>query len=389
MDEAHPGTADSISAPRAPGSTGARSPRIWLVVGDRLGDNAQVENLVAALDMPCERRYVRVKDPWVKGKPKVIPSLYHIDLDESDPLTPPWPDVVITVGRRLSMVALWIREQSKGQTRLVLVGKPSGSSAPFSLIITSAEVQIAPGPNVMRISLPLLKVDEERIRAAADEWRDRLERLPRPLVGILVGGPTNPFVYNRSVRQGLITAARQVIERDGGTPYVTTSPRTPPRVVRALREGLPEGARFFEWRRDATDNPYQALLGLADGFIATGDSISMIVEVVKLGKPLAIFSLPYGLIHKVDRIRRVGARWLYQPDEGDWSDGLRQGMRAVGARLRLLPRTRDFTAIHELLIERGLAVPAGVPLRAPSGEVPNDLPAVVARVREIATRMDD
>lgn len=389
MDEAISGTADSTPATRAPGLSEARSPRIWVVVGDRLGDNAQVENLVAALGMPCERRYVRVKDPWIKGKPKVIPSLYHIDLDESDPLLPPWPDMVITVGRRLSMVALWIREQSQGRTRLVLVGKPSGSSEPFSLIITSAEVQIAPGPNVMRISLPLLRVDEDRISAAADEWRNRLELLPRPLVGILVGGPTNPFVYNRSVRQGLIGAARQVIERDGGTPYVTTSPRTPPRVVRALREGLPEGARFFEWRRDATDNPYQALLGLADGFIATGDSISMIVEVVKLGKPLAIFSLPYGWIHKVDRIRRVGARWLYKPDEGVWSDRLRRGLRAVGGSLRLLPRTRDFTAIHELLLERGLAVPVGVPLSAPCGEVPNDLPAVVARVREIATRTDD
>jgi mitochondrial fission protein ELM1 len=354
-----------------------------MIVGDRLGDNAQVENLVAALGMPCGRRYVRVKAPWIKGKPKVIPSLHHLDLENSDPLSPPWPDVVITVGRRLSMVALWIREQSGGRTKLVLVGKPSGSSDPFSLIITSAEVQIAPTPNVMRISLPLLKVDEERIRSATEEWRERLSDLPRPLIGILVGGPTNPFMFDRQVREGLIETAREVIERDGGTPYVTTSPRTPPRVVNALREGLPEGARFFEWKRGAEGNPYQALLGLADGFVVTGDSISMMVEVVKLRKPLAIFRLPYGWLHKIDRIRRVGARWLYQPDKGVAGDRIRHLLRAIGARLRILPRTRDFTAVHDLLIERGLAVEAGRPLGQPTGEIPDDLPRVVARVRAL------
>ncbi len=387
MAQTGPGTTGPAQGQEARVTSGQPAPRIWMVVGDRLGDNSQVENLVAGLDLPCERRYVRVKEPWVKGKPKVVPSLHHIDLERSDPLEPPWPDMVITVGRRLSMVALWIQQESRGHTKLVLVGKPSGSSEPFSLIVTSAEVQIAPRPNVMRISLPLLRIDRDRIRAAAAEWREKLAPLPRPLIGILVGGPTNPFVFNRAVREGLIRTAREVVDRDGGTPYVTTSPRTPPRVVRALREGLPAGARFFEWRRGATDNPYQALLGLADGFVATGDSISMIVEVVKLGKPLAIFPLPYGLIHKVDRIRRVGARWLYQPD-GSGMDGFRRGLRRVGGALRLLPRTRDFTAIHQLLFDRGLAVPAGHPLKMPEGEVPNDLAAVAERVRAVLDEPD-
>ena len=148
-----------------------------------------------------------------------------------------------------------------------------------------------------------------------------------------------------------------------------------------MREGLPEQARFFEWRRGAADNPYHELLGLADGFVVTGDSISMLVEVVKLGKPLAIFPLPYGLIHKIDRVRRVGARWLYQADEGSGPDRIRRALRQVGRSLRILPRTRDFTAVHDLLLNRGLAVSAGRPLTAPSGVVPDDLAAVVKRVR--------
>jgi mitochondrial fission protein ELM1 len=359
------------------------APRIWMIVGDRLGDNAQVETLVGALGLPVERKYVRVEHPWIKGKPKVVPSLHHLDLERSDPLEPPWPDLVITVGRRLSMVALWIRQQSDARTRLALIGKPSGSGRPFSLIITSSEVQIAPAPNILRIALPLLRVDEDKVRAAADAWQARLADLPRPLIGILVGGPTNPFAFTRGVQQRLIAEAVRIAGEQGGTPYVTTSPRTPPRVVDALRDGLPAGARFFEWTRDAPDNPYHALLGLADGFVVTGDSISMLVEVAKLGRPLAIFPLPYGWIHKLDKLRRVGARKLYAPDRGASSDRLRRWLRTLGGWLHILPRTRDFTAIHELLIDRGLAVPAGEPLREPTGHVPEDLSVAVERVRAL------
>ena len=358
----------------------ADAPRIWLITGDRLGDNAQAETLMAAIGLPFERRYVRVKAPWIKGKPKVVPSLHHLDLDASDALTAPWPDVVVTVGRRLTMVARWIQEQSGGRSRIILIGKPSGSTRYYDLIVTSAEIQIPPHDNVHRIGLPLLKVDREKVAQAADTWRERFATLPRPLVAILVGGPTNPFVFNRGVTRRLLQIARDVRSR-GGTPYFTTSPRTPPDATAELRKALPEGTQFFEWQRGATDNPYHALLGLADEFVVTGESVSMLVEVAQLARPLAIFSLPFGPLGRIDQLRRVAARWLYGPPTGSALDGFRRSVCAVGGALRLLPRTRDFTAVHDLLIDRGLAVPAGGAIPPPQGALPNDLPAVVARIR--------
>jgi mitochondrial fission protein ELM1 len=371
-----------MSGAGSPARDDENFPKIWLIVGDRLGDNAQAETLMAATGLRYERRYVRVKSPWIKGKPKVIPSLHHLELAASDQLAPPWPEVVVTVGRRLSMVALWVREQSDGRTRIVLVGKPSGPSHLYDLIITSSEVQIPPAPNVHRIQLPLLRVDEERVRRAADEWRERFAPLPRPLVGILVGGPTNPFVFNRGVTRRLLQIARQVRER-GGTPYFTTSPRTPPAATEALQRGLPDGAVFYAWQRDAPDNPYHALLGLADEFVVTGESVSMLVEVAKLGRPLAIFPLPFGPLGKLDQMRRVAARWLYAPTTGSPLDAVRAALRAAGDALHLLPRTRDFTAVHQLLISRGLAVQAGGEIPPPRGVVPNDLPGAVARIRDL------
>src|SRR5512143_1625776 len=89
-------------------------PRIWLVLGDKAGDNAQVDIIAAALGWPCERKRLFFQAPYVLGKPPFKASLYHIDAARSDPLAPPWPDLVITVGRRPAMAALWIQEQSDG-----------------------------------------------------------------------------------------------------------------------------------------------------------------------------------------------------------------------------------------------------------------------------------
>jgi hypothetical protein len=89
----------------------------------------------------------------------------------------------------------------------------------------------------------------------------------------------------------LVAAARAVVDR-GGTPSVTTGRRTPPAVAEALGAKLPAKAKFFRLALEADDNPYRGLLGLADGFVVTGDSISMMVEIARLGRPLAIFDLP-------------------------------------------------------------------------------------------------
>lgn len=358
----------------------APAPRVWLVLGDKPGDNAQVEVVAAALGWPSERKHVQMRARYVQGKPRVRPSLHHIDRARSDPLEPPWPDLVITIGRRPSMVALWIAERSGGRTRLVLVGKPSGMTGRFDLVVASAEAQLPPLPNVLPITLPLMRVDQARIAAAADAWRARLEALPRPLVAFLIGGPTNPFRYDASVVERLLAEAGRLVA-EGGTPYLTTSRRTPATVVAALRAGLPPGAVLFEWAPDAGDNPYLGLLGLADGFVVTGDSISMMVEIARLGRPLAILDLPTGRLGALDQLRRALVRRLFAPGEG--AGGLRRRLATTLHRSGVLSHTRDFRAFHGILIGRGLAVRAGEPFRPGRSTAPDDLPLVVARIRAL------
>jgi mitochondrial fission protein ELM1 len=355
-------------------------PRVWLVLGDKRGDNAQVEVIAPALGWPCERKYVQMREPYVLGKPHVRPSLHHLDQARSDRLEPPWPDLVITIGRRPSMVALWIAEQSEGRTKLVLVGKPSGMMERFDLVIAGAEAQLPPLPNVLAITLPLMRVEEARIAAAVKIWQARFARLPRPLVAFLIGGPTGPFRYDGAVIEGLLAEVAKVA-RQGGTPYLTTSRRTPAAVVEALRSRLPAGTELFEWTADAGENPYLGLLGLADGFMVTGDSISMMVEIARLGRPLAIFDLPTGRFGAVDQLRRSLTRRLFAP--ASRPGALRQRLATALHRAHVLTHTRDFCAFHRLLIERGLAVRAGQGFSKPRSVAPDDLALVVARIRAL------
>ncbi len=369
------------SSPRAGAEAG--QPRVWLVLGDKKGDNGQVEVVAQALGWTCERKHVAMREPYVHGKPHVHASLHHIDLSRSDALEPPWPDLIITIGRRPSMVALWIREQSGGRAKIVLLGKPSGRVEWYDLIIASAEIILPPLPNVLAITLPLMQIDEATIAGAAEQWRPRLDELPRPLIGFLVGGPTAPFVYNAAMIKRLLQAAKDLAEETGGTPYFTTSRRTPAPVVEALRTGLPSGGRLFAWAPEAQDNPYYGLLALADGLVITGDSISMMVEAIKVGQPVAIFPVPAGPIGTIDQLRRALVRWLFASESDGERGAFRQAAGRLLYRLRVATHTRDFRAFHQLLLDRGLAVPVVQGFASARGQLPDDVTGVVAKIKAV------
>jgi mitochondrial fission protein ELM1 len=264
----------------------------------------------------------------------------------------------------------------------VLFGKPSGLITRFDLVVAGAEVQLPPLPNVLPIRLPLMRPRTSDVEAAVALWQPRLAALPRPLIAMLVGGPTVPFAFDARVSEQLGKLAAEIAAA-GGTPYVTTSRRTPRAVVHALCSELPQGAQLFEWTPESADNPYLALLGLADGFIVTGDSVSMMAEVVRARKPLAILELPLGRLGAIDQVRRSLLRRLFRADGGH----IGQLAVAAAGRAHLLDATRDFRAFHQTLIDRGLAVRAGEPLVPPKGAVPDDLPVVVARIKRLIDTM--
>jgi mitochondrial fission protein ELM1 len=336
---------------------GRPAPLIWLLLSDKLGDNAQVRTIADALPWPSVEKRLLVQPQFATAKPPVIPSLHHLDRVRCDPLEPPWPDLVITIGRRMSMVALWIQEQSQGRTRLAIVGLPRRLEDRFQLVVAATQYRVPDRPNILRLDYPPMRIDEPAIAAAAALWRPRLAGLPRPLTALLVGGRTSALRLDAEVGGRLIARCGRLAA--AGTLYVTTSRRTPKEAVEAIAAALPDGAVLHRWSADQAANPYLALLGLADRFIVTGDSLSMLVEVARLGRPLAIYPLPAA----GGPVARLG-RWL--------GDSLH--------RLGLPVGSREVGDLHRLLIRQGFAVWFGQPFRPAGPRAPDELSRIVERM---------
>jgi mitochondrial fission protein ELM1 len=352
-------------------------PRLWLLLGDKAGDNAQVLELARALGEPYTVKRLVPKPQWVLGKPRFRATLDHLDPARSDPLEPPWPDLVLTIGRRPSMAALWLAERSGGRTRLAIVGRPKRWPERFALIVASGQYAVSEAANVVRLELPLLRPDPARLAAAAAAWRERFADLERPVTAVLVGGETKPFRFDAAVARALAARLADLRAREGGTIWVTTSRRTGEAVAEALATALPAGTLLHRWRADEPPeaNPYLALLALADRFVVTGDSASMLVEVARLGKPLAIATLPVRR-DPATRARLALSRAL----------GPEGPLGRLGDRLRargLLGFPRDLERLHLRLIAQGRAVQLGEPFPLPGPPPVDELDRAVARLRAL------
>jgi mitochondrial fission protein ELM1 len=364
---------------------GQKQPRVWVLVSDRAGDDAQSETLAGALGWPYQAKRMHFTGGNHFHHRIFGPSLRHVDLARSDTLEPPWPDLVIASGRRQNAVSLWIREQSGGRSKLVQLGRPQADLRLFDLVVSTAQFRLPDVANVLNLELPLMRGgNPEEIAAAAARLAPSLESYARPWTALMVGGPAVPYVLDAEAARHIVAQAASVIERDGGSLFVVTSPRTPRAVADALEQGTPPGGYFYRWRPGSPDNPYKGLLGLSDRFIVTGDSVSMIVEVVRQGKPLAIARLPEQPSWRA-RWRRLLNDALFRPTAARPGDG---GMpRALGERLHglgFLSFSRDLGAFHGLLIGRGSAVYLGSPFVAPAEPPVDGLPLAVARTREIS-----
>jgi mitochondrial fission protein ELM1 len=361
----------------------AIAPHVWLLVGDRAGDNRQAEAVAGSLPWSTRRRYLRVREEVATRKLRVKASIDHLDLDRSDRLEPPWPDLVITMGRRLGMAALWIREHSDRRAKIVLLGKPSGKLDDFDLIVTSAENPLPRRPNVMAVDLPLLRCDEEQLSDAARLWASPIRDLRRPVIALMVGGPTKPFVFGREDAAEMIRRVAQTAVETGAGLFVTTSPRTPIEFYDVLREGLPPGAIFHPFAADPEKNPYLGLLALADRFVVTGDSISMLVELARLGRPLAIYPLPIGSPRPWTRLARRFAGRTLSSTADERSIGWLEPLGYALFRAGILRHARNFRAIHRVLVREGLAVHFGGAFPTDGRVARDELPRVTARIEEM------
>lgn len=369
--------------------TRAEPPSIWVLTDDRPGNSTQSIGLADALGWPYQLKRLH-PGPLARVHNRLLgASRAGIDAARSSPLEPPWPELVIAAGRRTAPVALWIREQSAGRTRLVQLGRNGADFADlFDLAVTPRYCRLFPHPNRIQTSATLHSVSPSRLAQAAEAWKQRLQAAPAPRIALLVGGTSGQYHLGPAVARRLAQDVLHFAKEAGGSVFATTSRRLSRAAGAALCDALAEGALVHRWRPNDADNPYLGFLALADAIVITGDSESMLAEATALGRPVYVYPLPERPSFRLLRALRepVVARAEAKPSNRRGTPRPQQGLELFCARLierGFVRPTRDLARLHHELYRRGVAKPFGAPLATHTGAASNDLAVVAARVRAL------
>jgi len=350
-----------------PSTETPQRPRVWVLLSDRAGDNAQLLRLAEALGWPFEAKRIRYNRLFRCPNLLLGASKITVDTGRSDPLAPPWPDLVIGASRRAAPLALWIKKQSGKRSRLVHLLDVQAPLQYFDLVVTTPQYRLPERCNVLHNLLPLNAARPEILESSAAQWLGRLEHLSRPWIAVLVGGNSSNYRMDTSTASQLGQLASRTARETGGSLLISTSPRTPPDAADALMAAVRGPAHVYRWQSTNKDeNPYLAYLALADRFIVTADSASMLAEACSTGRPVDLFNwTPRRQPKRL--LRRVPGSQILEDALIHWG---------------IIKPQRDFQALHRELMEQGLLCSHGQE-RSLQPAKPDDLGRAVSRIRRL------
>ena len=201
-----------------------------------------------------------------------------------DPIAAPWPDVVISCGRRTAGAALAVKRLSGGRAFLAHIQDPRLDPRRFDLLVVP-EHDPTRGPNVVTTLGALNPHDPAMLADAARHWEPEAAGMPRPLVAVMVGGSNKRYDFSADAVGRFVDRLRRVADAGAGL-LVVTSRRTDAATRAALKAGL-AGRAAQVWTGDG-ENPYLGFLALADAVVVTSDSVNMASEACATGKPVYV-----------------------------------------------------------------------------------------------------
>ncbi len=347
-----------------------RLPTVWVLTSHKPGHTAQALGLADALDWPYETkalRFTALADVHKRllGSQRV--TRFGLNVAHSDPLVPPWPDLIITAGWRPARVARWIQRQSKGHTRLVLLGrKGSRPTNTTDIGVACSHFRLPPHPRRIETVAPLTQITPERLKQGADQWCHLVQDAPHPWIMLLVGGATARYQLDPSIARKMGEDVRTFAERVGGKVFATTSRRTGEAETAALIAGLGPAHYVHTWEAGQQDNPYLGYLALADVLIVSGESESMLAEAATTATPLSIYPLPKRAADLIGSCKEwivTHAQITQRKKRGSIQP--QSGLSYVCARLierGIVQPRRDLSALHDTLVQRKIARFFGAPL---------------------------
>jgi mitochondrial fission protein ELM1 len=305
----------------------------------KAGMASQALGLAEATGFAFIEKSLSVRTPWAWLPPQLWLAPLGAVSDRGIPLRPPWPDLVIGCGRNTAAPALAIRAASGGRTVAAQIQDPGIGRNSFDLMVVPQHDRLR-GPRVLVSRGALHRVTADKLAAARSRF-PALAALPRPVIGVLIGGSNRAYRLTLDRLGAIAGQLAACLRTTGGSAVVTPSRRTGAAGIALLRERL-AGLPASVW--DMTgENPYIAYLAIADAFLVTADSVSMVSEAAATGKPVHIVELTGGdakfaRFHAAMRDAGITRRFAGQIE--NWSYAPLDDTARAGAALRALVLAR-------------------------------------------------
>lgn len=260
----------------------------WTLTQGAAGMQSQVRGLAAALGYPQPvEKTCGLRLPW-RWLPN-HPALARLGAASGDALGPPWPDLLVSCGRKAALLSMAMRRASGGRVRTVHIQDPKVAARHFDIVVVPAHDRLR-GPNVLVSRGALHHVTPALLAAARERFAGRLQALPRPRIAALVGGPNRYFGMPADWLGRLAQELADTAAGLGGSLMLSISRRTPPDAAARLRQRVAAVPHDL-WLGEG-ENPYLAYLAMADAILVTGDSASMVSEACATGAPVFVAPPP-------------------------------------------------------------------------------------------------
>lgn len=280
----------------------------WAITDRSAGNQRQALALAERMGMPVRHLVLSLRAPWSWSSPRLlIGGRLALPASQRATFVPPWPTVAIGCGRSAALLTRMLRKLTDGRCHTVQILDPRIDPVYWDTVIAPRHDGLT-GANVLNPLGSLNPIDDAWLEDGR-EASPTLGHLPRPRVGVLLGGPRTGLRVDADYAQRLVGRLLARRQYEGGSLLVLTSRRTPSLVTDVMLKAL-HGIPGLLWTGpDDGNNPYPGVLGWADRLVVTPDSVNMLSEACAVGCPVHTYvsgSLPPKLARFHGSLRAAG-----------------------------------------------------------------------------------
>ncbi|MEM8834114.1 MAG: mitochondrial fission ELM1 family protein [Pseudomonadota bacterium] len=287
----------------------------WIITEGMVGTENQCLGVAQALGIKPDIMTIGLRQPWKSFSPWLgfeCPASFDQNLNA------PWPDLLITSGRKAVAASRYIKKKSGGKTFTLHIQDPKVNPNQFDLVSAPFHDGLS-GENVIITDAAPNKITANLLEVEKEKFSSLFSSLPSPRIAVLIGGNSRTHALTKEKTKQLIAQLKSL----DASLMITCSRRTGTENEKLLRDSL-QGNNIYFYDGKA-ENPYLGMLAWADHILVTSDSVSMISDAGTTGKPVHLIELDgsskrfdtlYNHLKGLNIIRHFDGNlesWTYEP----------------------------------------------------------------------------